>query len=396
MLAGVISLGLTAYGAVLAWFHARGGVQTDEAKYLLNIAYPHPPLVRSVLGATAAWPSQELFWRVVFALVLVQATWIFWRMTKNRRLSARLAVCGAWLLSPSILLQGGTIMLGPVAALCGVVFLWLLDHQRRGGLIAPEIAGLLWAAALLSSYQGVLFLPLALAAAGRSCGPLWRKAAAVVLPVLLLTLVTLANPLTVATMIIHGDEGARITLAEHASGTLRLWLVAGGGVVSVLGTLGIFLSRRWELIAAFALTGLYVFLSAPFPFYAILFLPLFAEGIRMLVMRYHQMSPELLILLCAGMFAGWLWLKPWRQLPQEMSLARTVMQEFAKQQPAGVIAIAGSFGHQWQYESPLPVARYRPGQLDGVGAVVCLNECEEPGQGWEAILQRPEVRAWVR
>ena len=68
--------GLEVYALALAFLQAMSGVRTDEAKYLLNIPYPHPPAARFVLGLTDGWAYQEIFWRIVFATLLVQAVFL--------------------------------------------------------------------------------------------------------------------------------------------------------------------------------------------------------------------------------------------------------------------------------------------------------------------------------
>ena len=385
---------LQAYAFFLAWLHGLGGVQTDEAKYLLNIPYPHPPLLRWIMGQTASWSFQEMFWRVVLATLVVQAVWLVWDMTRGLPRAARVAVSVAWLLSPSILLQGGTIMLGPVTAFAALLMLWVLLRQRQGMAVMPEIWGFLWAFALLTAYQGVTLLPLAIAGAMRSSGSAHRKAAAVILPLVLLMIVTLTNPFAVATMILHGEEGARMTLGEHARGAFALWMIAGAGIASFVGTLGLIASRRWEILSGFALTILFILTSAPFPFYGILFLPWLVEGVRFAFIAWPKKADIAAIVFFVLYFLNIVRLSPGSNIPVEPSLARETMWIMKEHVSSGEIAIAGSFGHQWQYESPLPVRRYVPGKLDGVSAVVCLHSCEEPGAGWKKI--DAGVDMWIR
>lgn len=395
-MSAVVVFVLEAYAIGLAWLHALAGVQTDEAKYLLNIPYPHPPLLRSIMGATASWPLQEMLWRVLLATLVVQAVWFVWDMARGLPRYARIAVCAVWLLSPSVLLQGGTVMFGPVTAVTALVMLWLLLRQKQGMHLAPETWGLLWAVALLVAYQGVTVLPLVVAGAWRSDGPVFRKAAAVVLPLILVSLVTLTNPLAVATMIIHADEGARMTFAEHAQGAAVLWITAGAWIASLLGTLGLLVRPRWEVLGAFGLTCLFVLGSAPFPFYGILFLPFLVEGVRNAFIAFPRKLRAIPLTFIACFIAGGLWLQPWDRISTDPSPARTVMWSLGSDLSEGTIAIAGSFGHQWSYESPLPVVRYVPGKLDGVSAIVCLNDCDIPA-GWNATYYEGiGITAWTR
>ena len=72
----LIIIGLEGYALALAWIQSLGGVRTDEAKYLLDIPYPHPPLMRWVLNLTEGFTYQEMLWRMIFATLLVQAVWL--------------------------------------------------------------------------------------------------------------------------------------------------------------------------------------------------------------------------------------------------------------------------------------------------------------------------------
>ena len=66
----LIILLLEGYAILLAGMQGVAGVRTDEAKYLLNIPYPHPPFARWIIGQTEWMTYQEMFWRIVFATIL--------------------------------------------------------------------------------------------------------------------------------------------------------------------------------------------------------------------------------------------------------------------------------------------------------------------------------------
>ena len=74
--------------------------------------------------------------------------------------------------------------------------------------------------------------------------------------------------------------------------------------------------------------------------------------------------------------------------------ARQVMQLLRSDSVEGMVIIDGPFGHEWQYESPFPIRRFRPEFLGEAQAVVCIEEC--PGmvgrEGWERIGRE----VWVR
>ncbi len=161
-------IGLELYAFALAWMQALGGVRTDEAKYLLNIPYPHPPLARWILSQTEALPFQEMFWRTVFATLVVQAAWLVWTMAPDLPRRTRLAMCGCWLIAAAVVLQAGSIMMAPLNALQGLFFVWLylrrdIDLSRSLGWLC-----LLWFASLFTAYQAVLFLPVVIAVVYRT------------------------------------------------------------------------------------------------------------------------------------------------------------------------------------------------------------------------------------
>jgi hypothetical protein len=63
----------------------------------------------------------------------------------------------------------------------------------------------------------------------------------------------------------------------------------------------------------------------------------------------------------------------------------------------GVLLINGSFGHEWQYESSLPVERFHPSLVPNAVAVVCLAPCEEMtvADGWKNV-PAGNVTVWLR
>src|SRR3989338_3989707 len=112
-----VVIGLQIVAFLLAWLQFLTGMRTDEAKYLLNIPYPHPPLIRSVLGWTDGFVYQEIFWRVIFATLIIQAVWLVWDMGRSFGRPSRILLALAWLLSSGVILQGGSLFIGPLSAL---------------------------------------------------------------------------------------------------------------------------------------------------------------------------------------------------------------------------------------------------------------------------------------
>src|SRR5581483_1646013 len=121
-----------------------------------------------------------------------------------------------------------------------------------------------------------LLLPVVWVVLGRSGLPVVRRALYTGVPLLLLALYTLTNPLALASMV-SLSGGAHPELADRLLSVLRLWVVGGSLILSVLGTAGLVLRPRWSVILSFLLLCAYVFLS-PADYYAILFLPLLTAG----------------------------------------------------------------------------------------------------------------------
>ncbi len=382
---------LELFAIALANWQAAGGVRTDEAKYLLNIPYPHPPLLRTVMSWTEVLPFQEMFWRLLLATLMVQAVWLLWDMTRSHHLEDRIVVCAGWLLSSAVLVQSGSIVLSPVIALMVIVLLWLRSRPeitRRW----PALVGLFWLAMVMTAYQGILFLPLAWSVLRHST-PRRETALFVFGPVALLILWTLSNPLALATMVIHGNDGAGTGIAAHVMGTVTLWIIGGGGVVSLVGTYGILRSKDWALIGSLILVAAYVTASVPYPFYAILFTPLFVAGIWKLFSgrRHPHAFPLLACFVFASAIITW-----FSQPPTVPGPAREVMNVIGGS-GTGNILIAGSFGHEWQYESRSQIRRYKPEFAKDASAIVCLTACEPMfnTSGWKRLDAAP-VEVWIK
>ncbi|MSR86791.1 hypothetical protein EXS70_01305 [Candidatus Peribacteria bacterium] len=392
----IIGVCLELFAIALANWQALGGVRTDEAKYLLNIPYPHPPLLRWVMSATEVMPFQEMFWRLLLASLLVQAMWLVWDMTHKFHLEDRIVVCAGWLFSSALLVQAGSIVLAPVTALEVVVLLWLWSRPEIAARNAALI-GLFWLAAVFSGFQSVLFYPLVWSIL-RHTGLSRRKTALYVLaPIGLLLLWLLTNPLVLATMAIHSNDGAHIALGERLIGATRLWIVGGAGVISAVGTYGIVRSKDWALIGSFLLVTAYVTASVPYPFYAILFTPLFVAGTWKLFAGRHH--PHAFPLLACFIFASATitWFVQPARLPA--GDARAVMQaiESGTGTTAGAVLISGPFGHEWQYESRRNVMRYKPELVKDASAVVCLAKCAPmfKTKGWKNLTGL-DVETWVK
>jgi|GEM_PF-470223 hypothetical protein len=398
-----IAVGLEILAVLLGLVQSLGQVHTDEAKYLLNIPYPHPPLARWALHLIDAVPFQELFWRVVFASFMVQAVWFVWDMGRELPRAKRFTLAGSWLLSSGVLLQAGTVLLAPLTALHILIFLWLMlrpDLVQRFTLIVA----LLWFEAVFTTYQALLFLPLVLFLFFTTGISRWKALVYVCVPVALLGLYTLTNPLVLQSMVLHAGRGVDETLLDRTLGTLRVWGLGGSFIISALGTVGLLLSGSWGLIGSFVLLTAYVALSR-YDYYMILFTPLFVAGLLHFfstpLIPSHSMIYRYIIKLRGG---GWL-LSLALALVVAVSLfppdltpspAREVMQEIYRRGIEGTVLIAGAFGHEWQYESMLPLRRYRPHLLESAEAAVCLTSCAGIMQvGWSKVEGLP-IPVWLR
>ncbi len=381
--------GLAVILALLQW---QVGVRTDEAKYLLNIPYPHPPAVRFILGLTKGFPFQELLWRLVFATLLLQAVWLVWDLTKGYTKNQRTIIALAWIFSSAILLQAGTVMMAPLTALEALAFLWLSSRpalvDRYRGFVA-----LFWLFSLFTAYQAVLFAPIVFLLFWRLKAPLLERAAYALIPLLLLSLYTLGNPLAAASFGVHAGRQIGESSLERIAGYLKVWLLGGSAVGSVAGTIGLLRLRRADLLLSFLLVSAYVLLSR-YDYYAVLFAPLFAVGFTGFFDPRCATAPWFERPVWISFFALGAWATIWFCPLPGASLARQVMRDVAASGMRGTVLISGSFGHEWQYESPAAVRRFAPELVAGAGAVICLDACPPFDKtGWTPVTAARE--AWV-
>lgn len=392
----VAAILLECLAVVLALGKYVGGVHTDEAKYLLNIPYPHPPLMRWILSQTVHVPFAELCWRMVFASLVVHAVWLFLKPVTRKEFGLLIL---AWLSSAAVITQAGTIMMSPLTALSAAVFLYLLRRQCTD--VECFWLALFWLASLFTAYQAVLLLPLVLATFVRSRQPVARILLYTFTPILLLALYTLSNPLAAASFGLAVHKDVSVTLAMRAQNFLRLWFFAGSGVVTVFGTMGILLSRRWELIASFLLTTAYIALSNQ-DYYGILLVPFFVEGCRVLLSLEHGTFSRRSIVMIGSMAMGIgvLWHLPYVMQMQATNAARDTIESLNRTGTflsAKDILIVGPFGHEWQYYSPVEVVRHSDTLMNKHrDLLLCLRECgEEVRRGMRRVAGMP-VEIYVR
>ena len=386
--------GLVVLGIVLAVLHAWQGLTTDEAKYLLNIPYPHPPLARGIIGFTQWIPGQEMLWRVILAVVLLVAAELARAFAPAREKSATVLLAGLWVLSAAVFVSAGQILLAPITVVEMLVFCyWYFkgeDLERMVGWIA-----LLWTASLFTAYQAILFLPVVAVVFWRMRLPRWQRLIALLGPVLLLLLYTGTNPLAFASMVTaSGQNLGSGSFFVAVRGTVWLWILAGSGVLSVLGTVGMVLSRRWALMLSLVLVAVFTTLSFR-PYYAVLFTPLLLAGLASSPLLMRRTGTTLLISLACALVLIPL------AFPQGAPSPVPAVYRAAEQAgiPAGATAIiAGPFGHQWQY-GPYSVRQMvgNPQLLDSARVAVCLTDCPaiRGREGWEQLKDVP-VETWIR
>ena len=369
--------GMQAYAFALAFAQSRNGVRTDEAKYLLDIPYPHPPLARWFLGLFDGFAWQEFGARVLFATLMAQAAWLVWDMGRALKLPARVCLCALWLGSAAFVLQAGTVMMAPLTALQALVFLWWLSKPREA-LPATATVALFWLATLFTALQGVLLAPLAVAVL-RLKGASWGTVAWYVgAPLVLVALYAVGNPLVMASFGLQAGKDAASTFAERGAGLLWILALAGSGVGAVVGVAGLALKRHWFILASFALFAAYVFLGR-FEYYTILFLPFFVTGAKHLWRRAPVLAAPsaVLLLACTALLLAF-----HRPLLAPRSPARYVLRQLPA---SGTVLLEGSFGHEWQYEaSPGQRLLLYSAQVDSAADVaVCFDRCEALADaGW--------------
>ncbi|MDA1208697.1 MAG: hypothetical protein O2904_01545 [bacterium] len=381
----LIIIGLELYALLLAFMQSLGGVRTDEAKYLMDIPYPHPPAIRWFLSLFDALPMQEIIIRIVFASLMVHAVWLVWDMAKQMKHEQRLALAALWLLSGGVILQAGTVMIAPITALQVLVLLWMDAKKSPLPLI-----GIWWLFSLFSAYQAVLFLPIVLMMVWQRKKSTADSMLYCAIPVGLLCLYTVTNPLIPASMVIHSGRDLYSSLGDRLIATLRLWAIGGSIILSAMGTVGMIRTRSWGLIGSFILVCAYIAFSR-YDYYAVLFLSLFIGGIVAFPsgMRLNRLSAVAFAVIgfaLVGNLSGVLTRSDARKV-------RPFLSRIAEDQ---TVLISGSFGHQWQYESPVSVRRYHEDLVATAGAVVCLSPCEGFDSSGFVKIDGVGVEVWVR
>lgn len=389
----LLIIGLELYALFLAAAQSYAGVRTDEAKYLLNIPYPHPPLARWLFSQLEMLPMQEMFVRVLIASVIVLAVFLIADLARDCTREQRFTLCGLYLLSMPVIMQAGTIMMAPLTAVQALVFIWIAlraDAQSAGWVM------MLWLASLFTAYQAALLLPLIMAYAYRVRLSLFYAALGIGVPLILLTLYTLGNPLVLASMVNAGNQNDHMTMLESIGRVATLWLMAGSIVVAVLGVQGMVRQRQWAMCASFALVLLYMVVSFR-AYYAVLLIPFLVVGAS--GSQLFKRSPAYVLALH---LIATVWLLTAFDLDFVRSPARYTMHKLQPALESGPVLIVGSFGHEWQYESRVTILQQRGPMLEALEdqptteAIVCLAACGDLTEEGFARFAGVPVDVWLR
>ena len=388
---------LELYALLLVLLVMPGGVKTDEAKYLLSIPYPHPPVIRQILSAMKSFPYQEFLARLIFSSIVVQSVWFIRDLGVVLSRPRRAALVSGWLFSAAVILQSGTVMLTTLTAVFGLIFLWLAMTPSEPDQSTSPFIGLLWLFGLFSAFQTVLYFPLVWSAQVSARASRTKALIYVGVPILLLGLYSLTNPLVPASILKLSGQDSALPASLRFQNAGWIWLIAGSGVGSLIGSWGLIIGGRRDLQLSALVLGVYFFISSA-QYYAILFTPLLIGGVFILL-RQRKIFPALFISLQAvtAVILTVLFLPPF-----QVSDARKVMEKLRARGSAGLILIDGVFGHEWQYESRVPVRRYSPELSSDVedlaGAIVCTKKTGEEQidtEKWVRIENQP-MEVWVR
>ncbi len=350
------------------------GIHTDEAKYLLGIPYPHPPLFQFLLSSIDGWAFQEQFVRFIFAFALLSGSWIVWQLVDARYGKARFILVMSYFLAPGVLLYSGTVFMSLLTSIEFLLFLWLYDmSQKKSGLgWIPCVTGFLWLITLSTALQGILIAPLVFVILRRTL-PGVKGMFIWLLPILVFFVILGANPLSIASFAVHPGHLFDSHWKEFTLEALKLWFVAGG-FLSILGTFALLYRRDIPVLLSFSILCAYTLTSSQ-PYYAIILVPFVVFGCTRIVdILEHYRHFFVCSTVCCTLFVLY---------SSVVSAPEFRVRDFMHHLPSNVLQssgnlmISGYFGHEWQYESPLPIRKFSQAALNGAIAVVCIKQCEK-------------------
>ena len=358
---------------LLSIYHVQLGVHTDEAKYLLGIPYPHPPLFQFLLSSIDGWAFQEQFLRLLFAFALLSGSWIVWQLSDARYGKARFILVMSYFLAPSVLLYSGTVFMSVLTSIEFLLFLYLYDKSQKqpGAAWIPCVTGFLWLVTLSTALQGVLIAPLVFVILRRTL-PGAKGMLIWLLPILVFFAMLGANPLSLASFAVNPGHLFSTQWRDFIGEALKVWLVAGG-FLSILGTFALLLRRDIPVLLSFAILCGYI-LASPQPYYAVLPVPFLVFGctrILDILEKYQRIFS--CITVCSTLIILYHFAPSTSEFRVRSFLGHLPANVL---QSSGVLMISGYFGHDWQYESSLPVRKFSQSALNDAIAVICIDHCK--------------------
>jgi hypothetical protein len=365
---------LVFFGICVMW---RGGilVSTDEAKFLLNISYPHPPGVRWLMHLR--WfttPVHVLLWRCIYLGSWVGALWWYARTCANES-SRRTLLFLLPLSSAALWLFAGNLLLVSATAIQACLLLTCCEKTPRH----PITIGILWLWMLFTSFQAIIFLPMTLWALWQMGRQEHRSQEYVIvyglIPLGLLCLYTLGNPLAIAT-ILHLDGPSSRAWQDMLSSGIYQWWVGGSGILSILSMAHLWRHRRGDALLSLGLLFTLSCLEQS-TYHAVLHVPILLVGLRLALTDVTTPTWKWWGVMGIASYVSivsLIWIGPSRH-----SASYATMQVVTTSLTGtGSIAIAGSFGHDWQYWSTQPVVRLTAQSAQTAAAIICLEPCSVP------------------
>jgi hypothetical protein len=393
------ALGLEVYAVALALLGSANAVRTDEAKYLLDIPYPHPPLLRWILGLFDGWSGQEIFVRIFFATVVIQSVWMLWRVAKRLRPASATWISLLYLLSAGTVFHAGTVMMSVVTGWQFLMLLLLYTYvsgrrmsRSPSGRMLAAVTGFFWLCSLFMAYHVALAFPIVIAILWRCTQRWYERSLYLALPLALLALYSLTNPLALLRMIgTAGGEAVDLSMRFAQFG--NIFLIAGSVMLAIIGIFGILRSRSTALIFSFLLVCAYILL-ARMHYQAIFLVPFFVVGCLSLPKFFDRsFFWRGFSLFAVTFFTIWLLPKP------EASPARDVgtVLETKGYTFANRARIVGPFGHQWQYELPLEIVRDTPLLKNkDADVLICIKKCDAKETRKLKQLMKEPVEVWTK
>ncbi|MDD5055185.1 MAG: hypothetical protein PHZ00_02860 [Candidatus Peribacteraceae bacterium] len=387
----LIALGIALLGM-------RMGLQSDEAKYLLEVPFSLPHAIRWFLSFGASLTFHEFLMRFVLASIAVQAGWLLWDLGTVLPLERQMALVGTWLLSAALIMQGGTLLPVTMTTVCGLAFVWVALHPEGTGHCRGPCVGLLWLLSLFISYQCLLYAPLVWSGLRSNRAHLRESVLYFTIPVLLLGIYLLGYPLAVAGMPQIPTQDMPLETGQRFLLAMKIFLFAGGYVTSVVGLWGILTGGRRDLFLSLILILTFILLF-PRQHHAVLLLPLLTGGFFLLFCR-RKVPPRGFLLLQTVATIIVIIIHPPKK---SLNIARETMAALHAQGiTTGMILIDGAYGHEWQYESRQPIRTFsqelRASIEEQAAVFICTKKSCEDDRNFDLWTKRisAPLEVWTK